>query len=616
MALGPKQAKPAMRETAKRATMGKGRAGEYTRAQAAGDRKERASAPERKGPPMINATMERRGFLKGIAAIGAAAGAATLAGCASPSPTANAAKGGSATTAAAASAGHSWEVAPEPIDDSSVSETIDADVVVVGAGMAGAAAFMHAAEAGASTVIIEKRDSISGRGLDFAAIDTKVQKEAGIAIDKGQLVNDLVKSSGYKADGSLLKLWADHSGPIFDRLIDMTVADGGEVVQGSGSSASAGAEDFATRTYPTDHMFGGLVEGPCALIERMMKAGEDAGGRSYFKMKAEQLLKDGDRITAVYATDPDGNTVKINAAKGVVLATGDYGSNQEMVEAWCPLAAGAEGSVYPDSTANTGDGINMAMWAGAAIQPGAHAAMIHPIFGGGALSAASYLKVNSDGVRFCNENTTLPGISNMYLTSKGHKVWAIFDSNFEEQMPKMSPLSNYNNNTAGPLTAMFSSGAADPANPPSHSEVVEYCLEDGSTVKGDTIAELAAAIDVPTDALEATVARYNELVEAGVDEDFGKDAADLQPIVQGPFYASALTAKVLVIASGLNVDSQMQVLSRDGDPIEGLYAVGNVMGNFFANDYPICAPGLSHGRCLTLGALLGKAIATGNRLGE
>lgn len=565
--------------------------------------------------PMINATMERRGFLKGIAAIGAAAGAATLAGCSSPSASSSSAKGGQ-TTASAATASHSWEIAPEPIDEASVSETIDADVVIIGAGMAGAAAFMHAAEAGANAVIIEKRDSISGRGLDFAAVGTKVQKAAGITIDKGQLVNDLVKSSGYKADGSLLKLWADHSGAIFDRLIDMTVADGGEVVLGSGSSASANAEDFATRTYPTDHMFGGLVEGPCALIERMMKAGVDAGGQSYFQMKAEQLLKDGDRIVGVYATDSAGSTVKINAAKGVILATGDYGSNQEMVEAWCPLAAGAEGSVYTDPTANTGDGINMAMWVGAAIQPGAHAAMIHPIFGGGALSPASNLKVNGDGVRFCNENTTLPGISNMYLTSKGHKVWAIFDSDFEEQMPKMSPLSNYNNNTAGPLTAMFSSGAADPANPPSHTEVVQYCLEDGSTVKADTIAELAIAIDVPADTLEATVARYNELVKAGIDEDFGKDAADLQPIVQAPFYASALTAKVLVIASGLNVDSQMQVLSRDGEPIGGLFAVGNVMGNFFANDYPICAPGLSHGRCLTLGALLGKAVATGSRLGE
>lgn len=231
------------------------------------------------------------------------------------------------------------------------------------------------------------------------------------------------------------------------------------------------------------------------------------------------------------------------------------------------------------------------------------------------MSTASYLKVNESGMRFCNENTTLPGISNMYLTNKDHKVWSIFDDDFETQMPAMSALSNYNNNTAGPLTAMFGTGDADPANPPSPAEVVSYCLENGSTVKADSLPELAAVMGVPSDALEATVTRYNELVAAGVDEDFGKNADDLKPIIKAPFYASALTAKVLVIASGLSVNSQMQVLSTEDEPLEGLYAVGNVMGNFFANDYPICAPGLSHGRCLTLGALLGRAVATGQALG-
>lgn len=558
--------------------------------------------------------MERRSFLKGALSLGAAAGAIGLAGCAPQASSSS--EQALSETGSGSSDARSWEVAPEPIDESQVAETVDADVVIVGAGMAGMSAFMYAAEAGAKAVVIEQRETLSGRGLDFAAIGTKVQKAAGIEIDKGQLINDLVKASGYKANGSLIKLWADHSGEIFDRAIDMTVADGGEVVLGSGSAATANAEDFTTRTYPTDHVFGGLVEGACSLIERMQKAGEAAGGQAFYDMKAEQLEKTGDTVTAVFASNTDGSITKFNAAKGVILATGDYANNPEMVEAWCPLAAGAAGNVYPEATANTGDGINMALWAGGTIQPGAHAAMIHPIFGGGALSTASFMKVNSEGKRFCNENTTLPGISNMYLTNKDHKVWAIFDADYAAQADKMSALSNYNNNTAGPLTAMFSSGAADPTNPPSHAEVVDYCLNDGTTVQGGTIAELAEAMGVPVDNLEATVARYNEVVEAGVDDDFGKNKEDLQPIVKAPFYASELTAKVLVIASGLNVNGQMQVLDAEDAPVGGLYAVGNVMGNFFANDYPICAPGLSHGRCLTLGALIGKAVATGQPLGE
>ncbi len=575
------------------------------------------SVPQKlmKEDPMQNLSayaMERRGFLKGAASLGALAAATSLAGCAPQSPS-KAASSDLAKTNATQS--RPWENAPEPIDESEVAETVEADIVIVGAGMAGMAAFMYAAEEGAETVILEQRDTFSGRGLDFAAIDTKVQKEAGIEIDRGQLVSDLVKASGFKANGSLIKLWADHSGAIFDRLIDMTIADGGTVTLGSGSSATANAEDFTTRTYPTDHMFGGLVEGPCALIERMQNAGIAAGGQTFYSMKAEQLGQEDGRVTAVYARDAEGTLVKFVATRGVILATGDYGNNPDMIQAWCPLAAGAEGNVYPEATANTGDGITMALWAGGTVQPSAHAAMIHPIFGGGALSTASFLKVNNEGKRFCNENTTLPGISNMYLTSKDHQVWSIFDADFDEATATMSPLSMYNNNTAGPLTAMFGSGDADPSNPPSNAEVIDYCMANGTTVKADSLAELAEALSIPGEALEATVARYNELADAGKDVDFGKNAEDLRPIRTAPFYASALTAKVLVIASGLNVNGEMQVLDAEDAPIEGLYAVGNVMGNFFANDYPICAPGLSHGRCLTLGALIGRAVATGQALG-
>jgi hypothetical protein len=174
----------------------------------------------------------------------------------------------------------------------------------------------------------------------------------------------------------------------------------------------------------------------------------------------------------------------------------------------------------------------------------------------------------------------------------------------------MSALSNYNNNTSGPITGFYMTGEVDASVGATQTEIVEKCLDNGTTVQADSIEELAEAMGVPADALSATVDRYNELVGGGTDEDYGKDAADLQPIKQAPFYASELTAVVLVVTSGLNVNSQMQVLDTDEQPIEGLYAVGNAMGNFFANDYPICAPGLSHGRCLTLGALIGKAVAT------
>ena len=139
-------------------------------------------------------TIDRRSFLKGALATGAAAGTISLMGCSSPS-TAESAQSDSAAPDGAQAA-RSWEVVPDPISDDQISETVDVDVVVVGAGMSGMSAFMHAAEAGAKTVIIEKLDTYHGRGLDFAAIGTKIQNEAGIKINQGQLVNDLVKASG------------------------------------------------------------------------------------------------------------------------------------------------------------------------------------------------------------------------------------------------------------------------------------------------------------------------------------------------------------------------------------------------------------------------------------
>lgn len=559
---------------------------------------------------MSHAGIARRDFLKGAALMGAVASVGTMAGCSSPTQSGSSASSSDKATVSS----HSWENAPEPITD--IAETQDYDVVIVGAGIAGMTAFMYAAQAGARVALLEKGDSYHGRGLDFAAVGSKVQKRNGISIDKGKLINDLVKSSGYKANGSLLRLWADYSGDVFDTLIDMTEADGVEVTMGVGSMASANAEDFATRTYPTDHEFGGVVvQSTLDLIGRMETAGKEAGGEVFYSSPAVQLITENDGTVAGAIAETDNGYVQFNAANGVILATGDYGSNEDMVAQWCPLVQKVESTTYPTPDMNTGDGINMACWVGGTVQQGAHAAMIHPIFGGGALCASSLLKVNNSGKRFCNENTTLPGISNMYLTSAENKVWTIFDSDYASQMDAGSALSNYNNNTAGPLTQMFMSGEASALNPPSHAEVVDYCIKNGTTVKADTLSELASAIGVDPEALSATVERYNEMVDAGVDSDFGKNVEDLNAVKQAPFYASVLTAKLLVIASGLDVDSCMRVLKEDGEPVGGLYAVGNVMGNFFANDYPICAPGLSHGRCLTLGALVGDAVATKTEIG-
>lgn len=249
----------------------------------------------------------------------------------------------------------------------------------------------------------------------------------------------------------------------------------------------------------------------------------------------------------------------------------------------------------------------MAYWVGGSMQKGTAAAMIHPIMGGGACGTYSFLRVNKDGYRFCNEDTPLPGITNSYMVSPGHIVWTVMDADYATELDQMSSLSQYNGSTSGPF---------DPTLGCSPEEAMEMTVESGTSVTADTLEELAAAMGVPAGNLVATVERYNELAQGGKDEDFGKDAANLFPIVKPPFYASQITAALLSCASGLNVDGNMNVCSADGGAIEGLYAVGNAAGNFFSNDYPMVCPGISHGRCLTLGYVLGEQLSAKKQSSE
>lgn len=546
----------------------------------------------------MKTNIARRDFIQGTtAAIATALAAGATAAAADEAP---------GTTSA-----HSWEVAPEPIADDQIVEARDYDVVVVGAGISGAATFMSACENGLKVALVEKTETFSARGMDCAAIGSKVQAENGIVIDKAKVVNDLVVSSGYKANGMLIKLWADESGRVFDDLTDMMRGMGYTVAMYQVDSCNTEADGCWYRTYPVTHNFGTAELGNSVcnqtMVGAMIDRGVAAGGQVFYESPAEQLVTDeSGRVTGVVC-NTDAGYMKYNAGIGVVFATGDFAGNPDMVEKWAPILKETIGSVYTPLGANTGDHVNMAYWVGGSMQKGTAAAMIHPIMGGGACGTYSFLRVNKDGYRFCNEDTPLPGITNSYMVSPGHIVWTVMDADYAAELGQMSSLSQYNGSTSGPF---------DPTLGYSPEEAMEMTVESGTSVMADTLEELAAAMGVPAGNLVATVERYNELAQGGKDEDFGKDAANLFPIVKAPFYASQITAALLSCASGLNVDSNMNVCSADGRAIEGLYAVGNAAGNFFSNDYPMVCPGISHGRCLTLGYVLGEQLSAKKQSSE
>lgn len=134
-------------------------------------------------------------------------------------------------------------------------------------------------------------------------------------------------------------------------------------------------------------------------------------------------------------------------------------------------------------------------------------------------------------------------------------------------------------------------------------------IEQGIASEADTIEELAKKIGCDASTLSKTVERYNGMCEAGEDTDYYKKPVFLTPVKEGPFYALKVGPALLTVTGGLKTDINFECLDADGKPIEGLYALGNCMGDITAVDYPINVAGNSHGRCITYGYLLGKDLA-------
>lgn len=474
-----------------------------------------------------------------------------------------------------------FEVTPAPIPEEDILERVTADVVVIGAGVSGMMAALSASNTGAKTIVIEKHTNFTFRGSHNAAIGSKLQKSMGIVLDKGQVVNDLVRTCQNAVDAKLLWLWANNSAETMDYLLNMAADEGIEVTMyGKPSNANG------YREYDTAHVFGQRK-----LVAMMEKNAKKQGVSFHYKMPAVQLIrKDNGRVTGVIAGEP-GNYIQFNATKGVVLCTGDYGNNEEMIKKYCPSALQVDRNVYPTKT-NTGDGHKMGIWVGAAMQRDEqHVAMVHNSHSSGPLAGNPWLRVNKFAERY--ENEDVPIVSYSIQIQPERKAWAIFDNKYPKDVNK------------------FENGFNRVTN---FTDVVQQQMEDalqsGIIIRANTIEELAQKIDVPVETFKATVSRYNELSKNEHDDDFGKNPRNLTTIEEAPYYALRYFLNLLVTLGGFDVNLKMQVLDMEGEVIPGLYAAGNTVGNRFHGRYPIHAPGLSHGLAETFGRIAGKNAAT------
>ncbi|SDE56894.1 FAD-dependent oxidoreductase [Sporomusa acidovorans] len=542
--------------------------------------------------------ISRRDFFKGSAltVAGIAAGG-LLVGCGKP-------KQEAAQTQAEKLRKYSWETPPAPIPASQIKETIQADVVVVGSGLAGLSAALRAAENGAKVAVLEKNTTWTGRGGHFGVAESREMKKAGLVNDKKLLVRDWVARTGNRAKEELVWLFVNNSGGAMDWFLPKAEAAQLTPVLFTGYYKGPNYTE-----YPGTHLFRG---GPMAkkgnpgadvslvLYNEAVKLGVTF----YFKTPGEQLVKEGDRVVGVVAKASDGYK-RFNAAKGVILATGDIGGNQEMCEAYAPLALKANESQYIPVGMNTGDGHKMGMWAGGAMEDAPFATAIHPQ----AFSFLSYffLFVNQQGKRFMNEDTWVQAKSLETMRQpEGPWAFSIYDAKWPEEVKASLPIGG------GMFWDWMGHIHGEEWKPDMDQKFLQGYLEEGKKAwKADTLDELAGKIGVPADVFKATVARYNELAKTKEDTDFGKRPELLTTIEKPPFYANKFGGALLVVTAGLNVDTKLRVLDAKQNPIPGLYAVGNVSGGLYGVDYPTIIDGNSHGRALTWGYLAGKNVLEG-----
>ena len=556
--------------------------------------------------------LTRRSFL-GIGAMAAAGSMAALTGCA-PQQSAPLADTGAAATEGVPA----WLGVEPDIAEGDLVSTQDTGLLIIGAGCAGLAAAATAADLGLDFMLCDKNTVVQDTREYFGAVNTRYTKEAGQEVDKIRTMNEIARYSNGRTDRSVLKVWLDESAETFewvDKLVQE--ATGKELYLEI-------APDLTDHGYfaPTvNHMHAPYYTGEMRN-NVLQKHIEDAGHTIAFEHNLVKLVHsdDGARVTGAIFETGDGY-VQINACDGVLLATGGYAANPVMMEALQP-------NVSKCVTANSysmmcdGSGIKTALWMGAAmdevpcpmifnrgaVDVGVDAGYVGE--GEGALfpdtifqlnmGSQPFMAVNRNGVRFTNESLPYDNICNASAMQPGGVFCQVFDGNAPTDIDRFAQAG-----CARLTTDPIRQGATI-------DELCEKALEPGIMKKADTIDELADMLCFTGESKEAFLAqvdRYNELYDAQVDEDFGKEPHRLSAIRQAPFYGCWYGGSLLTTIDGLTINAEMQVLNTAGQVIEGLYAAGDCSGSLFAGTYPEYVVGLACGRSSTQGRHIARRIA-------
>lgn len=524
-----------------------------------------------------------------------------------------------------------WLGKEPDIDETAITETVDTDILIVGAGNGGMFAAAYAAKNGLNFRVVEQNANVQDTRHWYGAVDSAAAKEAGEpATDKAKLLSEISRYASGKCDQRVVKTWINESAAMHDFMRSILEDKYGWVCDfTSGSEAAWPAENAEHNTdylYPVQEHNYMASESASGLPrnELLLQYIQELGYDVDFKTSLAKLEKNSEgRITGIIAqSTEDDHFIRYNANKGVLLACGGFPGNPYMMEQLDPLGTSVT-TACSYSPADKGYGIRAAVWAGAnldkeaapmlfdrgVVAPGVDGGYVDSdtAFGGKAFpgkirqynpGTQPFLKVNRNGERFANESCPYNDIVYAAAHQPGRVYAQICDANILEDAKRFHTIGCSAQTRNG--GEKYIQGKMDEA------------IEAGALFKCDTLDELADKMGftgAAKDTFLATVERYNELYDKQNDEDFGKPAYRLSAIRTAPFYGCWLGASLLTTEQGIAINEKGQALDNNNQPMEGLYITGDMSGSFFANNYPCLMAGVAMGRTLTFAMKAVKQMA-------